>query len=144
MVDSERGGTLGQVGISAAFGLVIMVMIYATGHVSGAHINPAVTLSFVATRHFSARDALGYVPAQLVGAVAGALLLRLAWEGTPADLGATVPSVGVGSAFVYEFILTALLMFVIMAWRPIRVPSARLRRSRSAEPSRWMHCSAAP
>jgi MIP family channel proteins len=115
VVDSERGGTLGQVGISAAFGLVIMVMIYATGHVSGAHINPAVTLSFVATRHFSARDALGYVPAQLVGAVAGALLLRLAWEGTPADLGATVPSVGAGSAFVYELVLTAFLMFVIMA-----------------------------
>ena len=92
-----------------------MVMIYATGHVSGAHINPAVTLSFVATRHFSGRDALGYVPAQLVGAVAGALLLRLAWEGTPADLGATVPSVGVGSALVYEFVLTAFLMFVVMA-----------------------------
>ncbi len=115
VVDSERGGTLGQVGISAAFGLVIMVMIYATGHISGAHINPAVTLSFVATRHFSARDALGYVPAQLVGAVAGALLLRLAWEGTPADLGATVPSIGAGSAFVYELVLTAFLMFVIMA-----------------------------
>ena len=115
VVDSERGGTLGQVGISAAFGLVIMVMIYATGHVSGAHINPAVTLSFVATRHFSARDALGYVPAQLVGAVTGALLLRLAWEGTPAELGATVPSVGAGSAFVYELVLTAFLMFVVMA-----------------------------
>jgi aquaporin NIP len=115
VVDSQRGGTLGQVGISAAFGLVIMVMIYATGHISGAHINPAVTLSFVATRHFWARDALGYVPAQLVGAVAGALLLRLAWEGTPADLGATVPSVGAGSAFVYELVLTAFLMFVIMA-----------------------------
>ncbi len=115
VVDSERGGTLGQVGISAAFGLVIMVMIYATGHVSGAHINPAVTLSFDATRHFSARDALGYVPAQLVGAVAGALLLRLAWEGTPANLGATVPSVDAGSAFVYELVLTAFLMFVVMA-----------------------------
>jgi aquaporin NIP len=115
VVNSQRGGMLGQVGISAAFGLVIMVMIYATGHVSGAHINPAVTLSFVATRHFSARDALGYVPAQLVGAVAGALLLRLAWEGTPANLGATVPSVGAGSAFVYELVLTAFLMFVIMA-----------------------------
>jgi aquaporin NIP len=115
VVDSERGGTLGQVGIAAAFGLVIMVMIYATGHVSGAHINPAVTLSFVATRHFSARDALGYVPAQLAGAVGGALLLRLAWEGTPAKLGATVPTVGVGSALVYEFVLTAFLMFVIMA-----------------------------
>ena len=115
VVDSERGGSLGQVGIAAAFGLAIMVMIYATGHVSGAHINPAVTIGFVATRHFPARDALAYVPAQLVGAVSGALVLRAAWDGTPAELGATVPSVGTGSAFVYELVMTAFLMFVIVA-----------------------------
>ena len=115
VVDSERGGALGQVGIAGAFGLAIMVMIYATGHVSGAHINPAVTIGFVATRHFKARDALAYIPAQLLGAVSGALALRAAWEGTPAQLGATVPSVGTGSAFVYELAMTALLMFVIIA-----------------------------
>jgi aquaporin NIP len=115
VVDSERGGSLGQVGIAGAFGLAIMAMIYATGHVSGAHINPAVTIGFVATRHFPARDALGYVPAQLVGAVAGALVLRAAWDGTPAELGATVPSVGAGSAFAYELVMTAFLMFVIVA-----------------------------
>src|SRR4249919_1137104 len=92
-----------------------MVMIYATGHVSGAHINPAVTIGFVATRHFPARDALAYVPAQLVGAVSGALVLRAAWDGTPAELGATVPSVGASSAFVYELVMTAFLMFVIVA-----------------------------
>ena len=56
-----------------------------------------------------------YVPSQLAGAVAGALLLRIVWEGTPADLGATVPSVGSGSALVYEAVMTAFLMFVIMA-----------------------------
>jgi len=115
IVDSQRGGSLGQFGIAAAFGLVIMAMIYATGHISGAHINPAVTLGFVASRHFPAREALGYVPAQLAGAVAGALLLRIAWEGTPADLGATVPTVDSGSAFVYEFVMTTFLMFVVMA-----------------------------
>ena len=115
VVDSQRGGSLGQTGIAAAFGLAIMAMIYATGHLSGAHINPAVTVSFVSTRHFPVRDAVAYVPAQLAGAVAGAVTLRLAWEGTPANLGATVPSVGVGAALVYEFAMTALLMFVIMA-----------------------------
>jgi aquaporin NIP len=115
VVNSERGGSLGSLGISAAFGLVIMAMIYATGHVSGAHINPAVTLAFTAARHFPERDALFYIPAQLTGAVLGALALRVAWHGTPANLGATVPSVGIGSALLYEFVMTAFLMFVVMA-----------------------------
>ncbi len=115
VVNSERGGTLGAAGIAVSFGLVIMVMIYATGHISGAHINPAVTLAFTATRHFSVRRAAAYIPSQLAGAVAAALVLRLAWEGAPANLGATVPSVGVGPALLYEFVMTAFLMFVIMA-----------------------------
>ena len=115
VLDSERGGSLGSTGIAAAFGLVIMAMIYATGHLSGAHINPAVSIAFSATRHFPLRDVAAYIPSQLVGAVAGALLLRIVWEGTPANLGATVPSVGVGSALVYEGVMTAFLMFVIMA-----------------------------
>lgn len=115
VVDAQRGGTLGSTGIATAFGLVIMAMIYATGHLSGAHINPAVSVAFSASRHFPAREVAAYVPAQLAGAVAGALLLRLVWHGTPADLGATVPSVGAGSALVYETVMTGFLMFVIMA-----------------------------
>ena len=115
VIDSERGGSLGATGIALAFGLVIMAMIYATGHLSGAHINPAVTLAFCASRHFPAREAITYVPAQLAGAVAGALLLRFLWHGTPADLGATVPTVGTGSALAYEIVMTAFLMFVIVA-----------------------------
>jgi aquaporin NIP len=115
VLDSERGGSLGATGIAAAFGLGIMAMIYATGHLSGAHINPAVSAAFSATRHFPLREAAVYVPSQLAGAVAGALLLRLVWHGTPADLGATLPSVGTGSALVYEAVMTGFLMFVIMA-----------------------------
>jgi aquaporin NIP len=114
VLDQARGGSLGSVGISAVFGLVIMVMIYATGHLSGAHINPAVTVAFAATRHFPVREAAVYVPAQLVGAVVAASALRAVW-GTPAHLGATLPSAGPGSAFGYELVLTAFLMFVIMA-----------------------------
>jgi len=115
IVDHEREGSLGAAGVAVSFGLAIMVMVYATGHLSGAHINPAVTLAFAVTRHFPARDSLAYVSAQLLGAVAAAGLLRVVWRGTPARLGATVPSVGTWPALVYEIVLTALLMFVIMA-----------------------------
>ena len=106
---------LGAVGISLVFGLIVMVMVYATGHLSGAHINPAVTIAFTLSRHFPGRDAAAYVVAQLAGASAGALALLAVWPERPGGLGATVPSVGVGSALVYEVLLTAFLMFVIMA-----------------------------
>jgi aquaporin NIP len=115
VLDHERSGSLGATGIAASFGLVIMVMVYATGHLSGAHINPAVTIAFSITRHFPVRDAAAYVPSQLAGAAAGAGLLRLVWHDSPAHLGATVPSVGAGSALVYELVLTMFLMFVIVA-----------------------------
>ena len=115
VTNATRHGTLGSVGVSLVFGLVIMAMIYATGHLSGAHINPAVTLAFTLTRHFPGRDAIAYVGAQVAGAVAGAFLLLAAWPSKPADLGATVPSVATGTALVYEIVLTAFLMFVIIA-----------------------------
>jgi aquaporin NIP len=115
VANAQYGQALGSVGVSLAFGLVIMVMIYATGHLSGAHINPAVTVAFTLSRHFPARDAAGYIAAQLGGAAVGALLLLAVWPDQPAELGATVPSVDIGSAFVYELVLTAFLMFVIMA-----------------------------
>src|SRR5262245_49034185 len=100
VASSEYQGSLGNVGIALVFGLVIMVMIYATGHLSGAHINPAVTLAFTLSRHFPARDATAYIAAQLAGAVAAALVLLAVWPDTPADLGATVPTVAVGGALV--------------------------------------------
>jgi MIP family channel proteins len=101
--------------VALVFGLVVMAMVYATGHLSGAHINPAVTLAFTLTRHFPAREALAYIAAQLAGAALAALLLLAVWTSQPAELGATVPHVGAGSAVVYELVMTALLMFVIMA-----------------------------
>jgi aquaporin NIP len=114
VADAEYG-SLGAVGVALAFGLVIMVMVYATGHLSGAHINPAVTVAFVLTRHFPPRDAVAYVAAQITGAIAGALVLLAVWPSAPAELGATVPTVGAGSALVYELVMTAILMFVIVA-----------------------------
>ena len=115
VTDARYEGTLGTVGIALVFGLVIMAMVYATGHLSGAHINPAVTVAFTLTRHFPPRDAVAYIGAQAAGAVAGALVLLVIWPEAPADLGATVPTIGEGSALVYEIVLTAFLMFVIMA-----------------------------
>jgi MIP family channel proteins len=115
VADASYGGALTAVGVSLVFGLIIMVMVYATGHLSGAHINPAVTMAFTITRHFPPRDAVAYVVAQVAGAVLGALLLLAVWPDQPAEVGATVPSVGVGSALIYEVVLTAFLMFVIMA-----------------------------
>jgi aquaporin NIP len=115
VASSQYPGTLGNLGEALVFGLVIMVMVYATGHLSGAHINPAVTVAFTVTRHFPARAALAYIAAQLIGATLAALCLLAVWTSEPADLGATVPSVGVGSALVYEALLSAFLMFVIMA-----------------------------
>jgi MIP family channel proteins len=113
--DAAHKGALGAVGVSLVFGLVIMAMVYATGHLSGAHINPAVTLAFTLTRHFPRRDAIAYVAAQVLGATIGALVLLAVWTSAPAHLGTTLPTVSGASALVYEVVLTAVLMFVIMA-----------------------------
>lgn len=107
-------GALGHVGIALTFGLIIAVMIAATGHLSGAHFNPAVTLAFALTRHFPWREVPGYWGAQLVGATAGALTL-LALFGPVANLGATQPSGSDLQSFLLEILLTAVLMFVIIA-----------------------------
>jgi aquaporin NIP len=92
VANDRSDGALGAVGVSLTFGLIIMVMIYATGHLSGAHINPAVTIAFTLGRHFPVRDAVAYIATQLAGATAGALVLLAAWPDQPGDLGATVPA----------------------------------------------------
>lgn len=115
VADAGHHAGLGTVGVGLVFGLVIMVMVYATGHLSGAHLNPAATSAFTLTRHFPARDAAAYVVAQAVGAVLAALVLSAVWPDLPSRLGSTVPSVEAGRALLYEVVLTAFLMFVIMA-----------------------------
>lgn len=115
VTEAENPGALGTLGIALVFGLVVMAMVYATGHLSGAHLNPAVTLAFTLTRHFPRSEALAYLGCQVAGALLAAGLLAAVWPDQPAALGATLPSVGIGSAFVYEVVMTAFLMFVIMA-----------------------------
>jgi aquaporin NIP len=115
VTEAEHPGALGTVGIALVFGLVVMAMVYATGHLSGAHLNPAVTVAFVLTRHFPGHEALSYVAAQLAGALAGAALLATIWPSEPAALGTTSSTLAVAGTLAYEAVLTAFLMFVIMA-----------------------------
>lgn len=113
MVDAKTHA-LGQVGIAITFGLVIMAMVYAIGHISGAHFNPAVTFAFALTRHFPWPRAAVYWMAQLAGALAAAAVL-CGSLGNVAHVGATLPSGSQAQSFLWEFILSAFLMFVIMA-----------------------------
>jgi MIP family channel proteins len=113
MVDAKTHA-LGHVGVAITFGLVIMAMIYAVGHVSGAHFNGAVTFAFALTRHFPWSRALAYWGAQLVGALAAAALLRGSL-GNIAHVGATLPSGSQAQSFLWELVMSAFLMFVIMA-----------------------------
>jgi MIP family channel proteins len=114
IVINAETGALGHIGVAITFGLIIMAMIYATGHISGAHFNPAVTLAFAATRHLPWVLACGYWAAQLVGGICASLVLR-ALFGDVAHLGATLPRGSDSQSFVLEVVLTFFLMFVIIS-----------------------------
>ncbi|MCB0034444.1 MAG: MIP family channel protein [Anaerolineales bacterium] len=113
VVNDSRGGVLTHVGVSIAFGLIIMVMIYAVGEISGAHFNPAVTVGFAISKRFAWQEVPAYLVSQTLGALLGSLLVRFL---LPAHetLGATIPTINTPQAFVMEVILTFLLMFVII------------------------------
>ena len=114
VISAYRDGALSIQGIAAANGVVIMVLIYALGHVSGAHFNPGVTLAFALFRHFQPRDVAPYVAAQVVGGIAGAAMLW-ALFGDAIEAGVTVPSGTAAQSFGLEVVLTFTLMFVITA-----------------------------
>ena len=108
-----------HVGVALAFGGVVMCVVYAMGHVSGAHINPAVTVALAVSRHFPLRAAVPYIVAQCAGALLGsaAHLITFGREtARAAQFGATSPvGITLAGAFIFEVVLTFVLMFVIMA-----------------------------
>ncbi|MBA2457535.1 MAG: aquaporin [Gemmatimonadales bacterium] len=114
MVNAYTDGAVGHVGVALGFAFVVIAMVYALGHLSGAHINPAVTLAFWSVRRFPGSQVAPYVVAQCLGAVAASALSRLAL-GPVGQVGATLPRVPPAVAFGVEWLLSFALMFVVMA-----------------------------
>src|SRR5690242_2100547 len=113
VIDEVSGGSVTHVGVALTFGLIVLAMIYTLGDVSGAHINPAVTMGFWFSGRFAGRDVLPYVAGQCAGAFAASGILRLLFPQSTL-LGATLPSGPPWQSFVLEFLLTTILMFVIL------------------------------
>lgn len=113
VVNEAHGGVITHAGVALTFGLVVMAMIYTVGDISGAHLNPAVTLGFWAARRMPGRDVFPYVGSQIAGALPASGLLRLLF---PDDklLGATMPSGSEWQSFVLETVLTFVLMLTIL------------------------------
>ena len=113
-VNQVTGGQVTGLGIGLVFGLVVLAMIYTIGHISGAHLNPAVTLAFFSVGQHPAKEIAPYVISQLIGAVIASVTLRFIFFGHPTNLGATLPAGSLSQSFALEFVLTLMLMFVIM------------------------------
>lgn len=114
MIDELSGGKVTHLGVGITFGLIVAAMIFTFGAISGAHINPAVTLAFALTRRISWTVAAAYIPAQLIGAILASLVL-FQLLGPAANMGATLPSGSVEQSLVLEIILTFFLMAIIMS-----------------------------
>ena len=114
MVNAYTGGGVAHVGVALSFAFVVTAMVYALGHVSGAHINPAVTIAFWSVRRFPGSDTVPYVAAQCAGASLASLTL-VGILGPAGQLGATLPAVGWHRALLVEWLLSFVLMLVIMA-----------------------------
>ena len=113
VVNDISGGAIGHGGISAAFGLVVMAMIYAVGDTSGAHFNPAVTVAFWLSKRFPGATVAPYLIAQCSGAILASALWKILAP-SHATLGATLPATGLWQVFMLEVVLSFFLMFVIL------------------------------
>ncbi|HWB28036.1 MAG TPA: MIP family channel protein [Chitinophagaceae bacterium] len=113
IIDQQTNGAVTHVGIAVTFGFIVMSMIYALGNISGAHINPAVSIAFTVAGRFPLKNLLPYIISQLAGAVAASAVLKLLFPSNQ-FLGATLPAGSAIQSFVLEFILTFFLMLVII------------------------------
>jgi aquaporin Z len=113
VINDISGGSITHIGIALTFGMVVMAMIYAVGDVSGAHLNPAVTLGFWAARRLPAREVAPYIVSQSLGALLASVVLR-AMFATHATLGESIPAGSASQSFIMEIVLTFFLMFVIL------------------------------
>ena len=110
---AAKTGAFGHASVALAFGLAVALVVASSGHLGGAHINPAVTLGFWSLGRFSARDVLPYIAAQCLGAIAASALLG--WLlGPVGSFGATLPALSLARSFVIEAGYTGVLGFVIM------------------------------
>jgi aquaporin NIP len=114
VINDVSGGVITHAGIALTFGLVVLAMIYTFGDISGAHLNPAVTLGFWAARRFDVARVVPYIGAQLAGAFAGSSLLRVLFP-THSTLGATLPAGSAAQSFILEIALTFILMLVVLS-----------------------------
>jgi aquaporin Z len=124
---------IGLLGVSLAFGLTVVTMAYAIGHISGCHLNPAVTLGLVAGGRHSAKEALPYIVAQTIGGAAGALVLYVIASGKPGfEVGGFAANgfdehspgqYGLVAAFVAEVVLTTFFLIIIMGSTDKRAPA---------------------
>lgn len=113
IINAESSGAITHLGVALTFGLIVLAMIYTLGDVSGAHMNPAVTVAFAVKGVFPWGEVLGYILAQSAGAILASLALHGLFPQN-STLGATLPAGSVMQSFLLEFILTGLLMFVIL------------------------------
>ena len=113
VIDQVSGGSITHVGVALTFGLVVLAMIYTVGDISGAHLNPAVTLGFWASRRMPGRDVTPYIVCQVIGAILASGLLRLLFPDNKL-LGATLPAGSDSQSFVLEAVLTFILMLTIL------------------------------
>jgi aquaporin NIP len=113
IIDIETGGAVSHAGVAITFGLIVMAMIYGLGEISGAHLNPAVSIAFTLAGRLPAKALAPYIASQITGALLASVLLRVLFPDNSL-LGSTVPAGSPLQSFVLELILTFILMLVIM------------------------------
>ncbi|KAL2475186.1 Aquaporin NIP1-2 [Abeliophyllum distichum] len=113
VVNADKDKVITMPGIAIVWGLVVMVMVYSVGHISGAHFNPAVTIAFATCKRFPLKQVPAYIAAQVIGATLASGTLRLLFNGNHNHFAGTFPTGTDLQSFVVEFIITFYLMFVI-------------------------------